>query len=794
MPRAAVLVLLVAATAAADSPVHLGSDRLRHTGRVEAIAYSPDGKLLATADAQAVYLWNAADGSRRDVLPLPGRTVVAASVGNDGAVGAAAHDGTNATRFLRLDPAAGKVVADVPVIPTPGYGAFSPDGRWLALRDRTKFHVLDTATGAVAWGRVIPEDEFQSLAFRPDGRAVAVGRLRGGIAVHEAATGKLIHDFAVGGAVWDLAFSPDGKDLVAEVGVPAPNRVARFEAATGAERWRFVTGRARSLGFSPDGRQVRYWGTGRDRFDPDTWRWLNAETGKLTDRTIDTGPVSESAIRLDGKVLAVAGPHGHVSQWDLATGKRLAASADPPELVVDLRFTPDGKTVRGRAGAWYEWDVMTGKQTRRDLAVPSGGSASADGRWFARIVTDGDDRPRQVEITDLRTGARHGVETGEDRYREVRFLTDGRLMSRTVNELMTFDPETGRRLVRVPIGRDFDGTTSDDGTTAAVVGRPDGDRLRVARWDLRAGRLVNEWTVRPEYEPHPNGFFGHQPELSPDGRVLVYFYSPRDVPPKSLRTTLIDLRTGRVLGRWSDHTRPSGLAFAADGRSVATHFDKSGSIHVREVASGLRRCELRVGPIVTGVAFGPDGRRLAVATAPRPVDLYELADRPAAWDATTAGRAWDALGGGSGEEVLAGIGLLREHAAEAVEFLKTRIKVPTIPTAEWVAARIKALDSPVYRDREKAAAELVEAGELIGPALAAARAKATPANRERLAALIAKAEAPTPDKLRAMRACEVLEGLNTPEARGLLAAWAKGPASATLTREATESLGRLGRR
>ena len=63
--------------------------------------------------------------------------------------------------------------------------------------------------------------------------------------------------------------------------------------------------------------------------------------------------------------------------------------------------------------------------------------------------------------------------------------------------------------------------------------------------------------------------------------------------------------------------------------------------------------------------------------------------------------------------------------------------------------------------------------------------------RERLTGLIPKAEAVTRDHLRAVRACEALEGIGTPEAKALLAGWAKGPAGATVVREATESLERL---
>jgi hypothetical protein len=57
-----------------------------------------------------------------------------------------------------------------------------------------------------------------------------------------------------------------------------------------------------------------------------------------------------------------------------------------------------------------------------------------------------------------------------------------------------------------------------------------------------------------------------------------------------------------------------------------------------------------------------------------------------------------------------------------------------------------------------------------------------------------RAVGPSPDKLRAIRACEVLEGIGSPEARELLSQWAKGPPAATLTREASESAERLAKR
>jgi WD40 repeat protein len=795
MARAIVLLLIIIAPAAADPPVHLGSDRLRQAKPVVAIAYSPDGKRLATADGESVQLWDTADGRRVRTIRVENENVRTLCFAADGQ-SLYALTGVFSKGYVCRFDLSGTMLDRRFAGQTGGGWSFGPGGKHLAFCDReeTLAQILDTATGKVVSAHRLEEsDRYCAVAFRADGRAVAFASDLGFIGQYDPSNGNVLHQFRRAGNLSNqhLEFSPDGKDLV----IVDRGDIIRLDAATGEERWRHFESLAQSPVFAADGLTVRYFGTAGDAEPRFAWRWLDAKTGKPLDRILhaDHGLTADSP---DGKVMAVGGYSGHISQWVLTTGKRLDASADPPASVTDLRFSPDGKTVRGRAGGWYEWDVATGKQIRLGPAGPSerspSATASTDRRWFARIVGM-EPRPRTVEVTDLRTGASRGIETGKDKYREVRFLDDGRLMARTVDALMTFDPETGKQLVSVPMGRDFDGTASDDGTAAAVVGRPDGDKIQVARWDLRAGRKVGEWTVKPEDVPHPVGFFGHQPELSPDGRLLVYFYSPRDVPPTTHRTTLIDLRTGRPLGRWGDWTRPD-VAFAADGRSVATYFDNGGIVHLREVATGLRRRELRVGPTVTGAAFSPDGRRLAVATSPGPVDLYDLVGNAGPWADANPARLWDDLGGESAEAAFNAIRVLRANPAEAAPFLKERVKVPSAPTADWIAVRVKALDAPAYRDREKAAAELAAVIELIGPALAAAQATATPEARERLTAVLAKADAQTPDKLRAIRASEVLEGIGTPAARELLASWARGPAGSTLTREATESLERLKRR
>jgi hypothetical protein len=132
-----------------------------------------------------------------------------------------------------------------------------------------------------------------------------------------------------------------------------------------------------------------------------------------------------------------------------------------------------------------------------------------------------------------------------------------------------------------------------------------------------------------------------------------------------------------------------------------------------------------------------------------------------------------------------------------VPFLGGRLKAIVPPDEKLVRRWIADLDSDDFATRQAALKELSRLGELIEPIAKNALAGKVPLEtRRRLQGLLQAIPIipPTPDDLRQLRAVQALELINSPEARSLLQALAKGDPGARQTREAMESLDRLAKR
>ncbi|HUG90916.1 MAG TPA: WD40 repeat domain-containing protein, partial [Planctomycetaceae bacterium] len=148
--------------------------RPHHTG-ARWLSISPDGRLLATGawHGRDVKIWNVKTGELQTTLPASNARVCFGPAGNELVVDEGSHFTVwRVSDWKQLLPRTVKSTAAVP-----GPIAFSPDGRWLALRDSPRqVRLLDAATfDELASFKLTSEEFIDSLIFDPQSSRLIVG-------------------------------------------------------------------------------------------------------------------------------------------------------------------------------------------------------------------------------------------------------------------------------------------------------------------------------------------------------------------------------------------------------------------------------------------------------------------------------------------------------------------------------------------------------------------------------------------------------------------------------------------
>jgi WD40 repeat protein/serine/threonine protein kinase len=624
------------------------------TDGVRALAFSGDGQLVAAGGDDLVLRVLEADtgrvraafrgheGTVTDAAFLAdGRQVVSSSA--DGTVRVWDVPGPEGSKPDRPPPR--EQPAAVPV-------ALAPDGQTLyrGLADGT-VQAVDLATkqprdlGGRHAGAVL------AVALSPDGKTLATGAPDGTVKLFDPATGQER-------AAWDghtgpvraLAWAPDGQTLASGeawsadlFGPLRPGAVLLREAATGrtVAVLRGHRGGVLALAFAPDGQTLA---SGGDDALALVWDVASAAP-RLTLRC--GGPVGGVTFSADGKRLATGGQNGTtyhvipmgglgyakpVRVWDPATGAEMAAVPTSGDTARALVTSPDGRLLAGAQddGSVTLWEFAT----RRELAVlwahegPAHHLAfSADGKTLASAGADGRVCVYDVDRQLARPVPPAPLQGGFDAAALARRgeLLVALVRTRRGTEVKVLETATGRERTAVVVAPRKDEMPASargllavtaDGKVAALVpaavpATPPADDV-VRLWDLEAGKEL----------PTPHGGKGPVTGLAfaPGEPLLAWAAGDKIV-------RLWDPVKGEQRQEIPGLAQPArSLAFSPDGKLLAAGV--GGTVKLWDPGSGKELASLRLaedppsqpgappaaGPVV-GVAFSPDGKLLATATA-----------------------------------------------------------------------------------------------------------------------------------------------------------------------------------
>jgi WD40 repeat protein len=503
-------------------------DRMLQEGgaTVRAVAFSPDGRSLASADAAGVAIVWKLESLHREQELLAGQRALAAAA-------------RWATLVDRDGPRnAGQAHAVL----------FTPDGRFLIAAGKSDPDGALRGSDVLAWdvarrrvGKVFQGagDVVAALALSPDGKTLAAGCRGGTVTLWDWASGRTLRTLRhEGGSVHSIAFSAGGSVLASAGSSRAP--------WDGAERG-----------------ELNLWDVHSGRKRGTVWR--------------TAGAVTAVAFGADGTRLAAGESEGAIKLWDLTRGDAFGPHRLYHGPVTTALFSPDSRTLAtASASRVVLVDSARGEWPRplkgRDNPV-RGLAFSPDGRSLASGDSDG-----CLTVWDAASGAAHAVwGAHETSILAVAFSPDGGTLASSAisarQHVMLWDvascvdrarrrAELEQERQRLRAARKAATLVGHARAVTAVAFHPSGKIVATggADWEVKFWDLTTA-KARMTRRGHAGEVSGVA--FSPDGKLFAS-------AALDILVILRDTATGKERASFAGHQHACAVTFSQDGKTLVT--------------------------------------------------------------------------------------------------------------------------------------------------------------------------------------------------------------------------------
>ncbi len=526
------------------------------------VAFSPDGQLLATGDAEGgLRLWQVATGQL--LLKYKGHLGWVWSV------------------------------------------KFSADGQTLASCSSDKtIRLWDVNTGECRQILRGHTSSIWAIAFSPDGKIIVSGGDEPEIKLWNVNTGECVNIFTGHtGQILSLAFSPDGQTLASS----SVDQTIRLWNLAGECRqvYKGHTNRIWSIAFSADSQTLA---SGSADHTIRLWSVSTGKCGHILHEHSDR--VRSVAFSPDDQMLVSAGDDQTVRVWEIKSRQCLQVLRGHTNSVFAVAFNLDSQTLAsGSTDQTVKlWDASTGRCFKTFQGYSNSVfsvSFNLDGQTLASGSTD-----QNIRLWDVNTGICQKILTGHSGWVTcVMFHPQGHLLASSSVDCTI-------RLWSVSSGQSLQILPGHTNWVQSVNFSPDGNLLvsgsddkTIRLWDVNTGECLNTLS-------------GHNSwiwcvSFSPNGKIIASSSEDQTI-------RLWEVNTGECLKVLAGHTRRvQSVAFSPDGQILSSASEDE-TIRLWDVNTG--EClKVLAGHDnnVWSVAFSPEGSFVASSSLDQTVRLWD---------------------------------------------------------------------------------------------------------------------------------------------------------------------------